>query len=272
MGKSRVVAETGAGQHGVATAAAAAQARDSVPRLHGRDRHGAPVAERGAHAPPRGRGRRRRLGLEDPEGRHQRGHARLDRERRDDPLRPRLRARAASLSFDRPRVPVGDRPRGARAVPPARGTRPARRRRVRGRRLQRDRPVLGVPRLARRALWHRGRRTRPRAGRSRRALFRRSRRRAAWNAHDAAPGRGRSDAADALGLGRPRLSGGRDPSTRRSTTRGAWSTQGSRTTRPWRRSRCCPRRKGFFRRSSPLTRSPSPRSSRGAFRARPGSS
>ena len=52
----------------------------------------------------------------------------------------------ASVSVDRPRVPVGDRPRGARAVPQARRPRSARRRRVRGRRLQRDRPLLGVPR------------------------------------------------------------------------------------------------------------------------------
>ena len=111
--RARVVAETGAGQHGVATAAAAAQARPAVPRLHGRRGHGAPGAERLAHAPARRGGRRRRLGLADPEGRDQRGHARLDGERRDDALRSRLGARPASLPHDRARVPVGDRPRGA---------------------------------------------------------------------------------------------------------------------------------------------------------------
>ena len=58
------------------------EARPPVPRLHGRRGHGAAGAERLAHAAPRRRGRRRGLRLADPEGRDQRGDARLDGERR----------------------------------------------------------------------------------------------------------------------------------------------------------------------------------------------
>ena len=116
----------------------------------GVDGHGAPGAERRPHAPARRRGRRRRLRIEDAEGRDQRGHARLDRERRDDALRARLGARSAPVPDDRPRVPVGHRPRGARAVPQARRPGSAGRGRVRRRRLQRDRTLLRVPLLARR--------------------------------------------------------------------------------------------------------------------------
>ena len=54
MGKSRIVAETGAGQHGVATADGLRAARPAVRGLHGRRRHGAPGAQRRAHAPARG--------------------------------------------------------------------------------------------------------------------------------------------------------------------------------------------------------------------------
>ena len=46
MGKRRIVAETGAGQHGVATATVVRAARPRVPRLHGRRGHGAAGAER----------------------------------------------------------------------------------------------------------------------------------------------------------------------------------------------------------------------------------
>ena len=50
MGKPRVIAETGAGQHGVATAAAARALRARVRRLHGRRGHAPPAPERRAHA------------------------------------------------------------------------------------------------------------------------------------------------------------------------------------------------------------------------------
>ncbi len=56
MGKRRLVAETGAGQHGVATATAAALFGLECVVLHGRSRHGAPGAQRLPHAAARSRG------------------------------------------------------------------------------------------------------------------------------------------------------------------------------------------------------------------------
>jgi tryptophan synthase beta chain len=52
LGKHRIVAETGAGQHGVAAATVALRAR--VRRLHGRRGHAPPAPQRRADAPPRG--------------------------------------------------------------------------------------------------------------------------------------------------------------------------------------------------------------------------
>ena len=49
LGAGRVVAETGAGQHGVATAAACARVGIPCIVLHGRGRRGAPTAQRGPH-------------------------------------------------------------------------------------------------------------------------------------------------------------------------------------------------------------------------------
>ena len=57
MGKTRVIAETGAGQHGVATATAAALFGLECTRLHGRGRHRAPGAQRRPDAAARRRGR-----------------------------------------------------------------------------------------------------------------------------------------------------------------------------------------------------------------------
>ena len=57
MGKTRIIAETGAGQHGVATATAARAVRPAVRRLHGRGGHQAPGAERRPHARCSARGR-----------------------------------------------------------------------------------------------------------------------------------------------------------------------------------------------------------------------
>ena len=56
MGKTRVVAETGAGQHGVATAA-----RAGMYRFHGLGRHEAPAPERHPHGDARGHGGARPL-------------------------------------------------------------------------------------------------------------------------------------------------------------------------------------------------------------------
>ena len=49
MGKPRIIAETGAGMHGVATATLCAQVRPRMRRLHGRGRRRAAEAERAAH-------------------------------------------------------------------------------------------------------------------------------------------------------------------------------------------------------------------------------
>jgi tryptophan synthase beta chain len=65
MGKPRVIAETGAGQHGVATATAAALLGPALHRLHGRRGRRAPGAQRvpmellGAEVRPVESGRRR---------------------------------------------------------------------------------------------------------------------------------------------------------------------------------------------------------------------
>ena len=114
MGKTRLIAETGAGQHGVATAIVGAllgfetviyMGADDVERqqlnvfrmqLMGAERH--PGGQRRA----------------DAEGRDQRGAARLVGELRDHPLSARHGRRAASVPDDGPRIPAGDRPRGAR--------------------------------------------------------------------------------------------------------------------------------------------------------------
>ena len=50
MGKRRIIAETGAGQHGVATATVAARLGPGMRRVHGHRRHGAPAAQRVPHA------------------------------------------------------------------------------------------------------------------------------------------------------------------------------------------------------------------------------
>ena len=66
MGKTRVIAETGAGQHGVATATAAALLGLECAHLHGRGRHRAAGAQRRPHADARRRGRPRPDGQRAP--------------------------------------------------------------------------------------------------------------------------------------------------------------------------------------------------------------
>ena len=139
MGKTRLVAETGAGQHGVATATAAA--------LFGMECKvymGAVDVERQALNVFR----MRLLGAEveavrqrqpHAQGRRQRGDARLGRHRRRHALLPRLGDGPAPVPVDGARAAPGDRRRGPRAVPRADRWRPRRRRGVRRRRLQRRR-------------------------------------------------------------------------------------------------------------------------------------
>ena len=105
MGKKRIIAETGAGQHGVATATVCALLGTGVRDLHGRRGHGAPGAERAAHAAAGRGGARRFVRLEDAQGRHQRGHARLGHQRPDHLLSAGQRARRASLPHHGARFP-----------------------------------------------------------------------------------------------------------------------------------------------------------------------
>ena len=118
-------------------------------RLHGRGGHPPPGAERLQHEAAGRRGAAGQQRLADAPRRHQRGPARLDGQRRDDALHHRLGGRAAPVPADRPRFPVGHRPRGPRAI--ARPDRPAARpgRGLRRRRQQRGRHVLSVHRRRR---------------------------------------------------------------------------------------------------------------------------
>ena len=115
MGKSRVIAETGAGQHGVATATACALlGLECVVYMGTEDmRRQAPNVERmnllGAEVAA-GRGRRAHA-----QGGGQRRDPRLGRQRGEHPLRDRLGGRAGAVPVARPRPAAGDRGRGARA-------------------------------------------------------------------------------------------------------------------------------------------------------------
>ncbi len=206
MGKRRIIAETGAGQHGVATATAAALMGLECCVFMGRvdmERQRLNVIRMrmlGAEVRPVDTGTRH------PQARHQRGHPRLGDQRAHDPLRDRLGRRPGPVPGDRGRPAVGDRRRGPRAG--ARRGRAAAGDRggLRGRRLERDRDLPGLPgrrgrRPGRRRGGRRGHRHRParrlaRAGRPGRA---------ARLALVPAPGPRRPGRRGPLDLGRPRL-------------------------------------------------------------------
>ncbi len=144
MGKPRIIAETGAGQHGVASATAAAlfglscqvymgeedvrRQKLNVFRMRAMGTEVIPVTT-GSRTSARCR---------------QRGDARLDGERRDHALHHRERSWAASLSVDRSRFPILHRSRNQKPMPGT--TRPPARRggRMRRRRQQRGGDVLSV--------------------------------------------------------------------------------------------------------------------------------
>ncbi len=115
MGKRRIIAETGAGQHGVATATVCARQGLECVVYMGEEDIQPPVAQRLSHEAARRRGAPGQRGQPDAQRRHQRGAARLGDQRRDDPLSHRLRCRAASLPAYRARLPVGDWSRDARS-------------------------------------------------------------------------------------------------------------------------------------------------------------
>ena len=79
MKKRRIIAETGAGQHGVATATACALFDLPCVVYMGAHRHRAAKAERLPHETARRRSRAGAFGHGDPEGRNERGVARLGR-------------------------------------------------------------------------------------------------------------------------------------------------------------------------------------------------
>ena len=115
MGKTRIIAETGAGMHGVATATLVRQIRPALHRLHGLGGRRAAEAERAADEDARRRGSRRRIRLQDAEGCDERGVARLGRQCARHVLLHRHGGRAASLPGHGARFPVDHRPRDARA-------------------------------------------------------------------------------------------------------------------------------------------------------------
>ena len=121
MGKQRIIAETGAGQHGVATATAAAHFGLECVVYMGKvdmERQSLNVARmrfpRGKSGPRHRRGRH-------VERSDQRSNARLGHQRPHDFLHPRQRARLAPLPDDGAGFSPGDRRGGAAADPGAGG-------------------------------------------------------------------------------------------------------------------------------------------------------
>ena len=120
MGKTRVIAETGAGQHGVATATACGLPRPRLRRLHGRGRHRAAGAQRRPDAAARRRGGPGEVRLAAP--------SRTRSTRRSATGSPasttphyllRHRGRAAPVPGDGARLLPRHRRRGPRPVPRA---------------------------------------------------------------------------------------------------------------------------------------------------------
>ncbi|MEI2677370.1 MAG: pyridoxal-phosphate dependent enzyme [Burkholderiaceae bacterium] len=73
MGKTRgIIAETGAGQHGVAVATVCARFGLPCEVYMGRDRRRAPIAQRRAHVHARGQGQSRHVGRRHAQGCHER--------------------------------------------------------------------------------------------------------------------------------------------------------------------------------------------------------
>ena len=205
MGKTRIIAETGAGQHGVATATACALLGPRVHRLHGLRGHPPPDAQRPAHGAA---GRDRSAGVD--------AGARTLKEAVSAAIRDWVTnvgdthyvigscvgpAPFPAIVRDLQRV-IGDEAR-AQMLERA-GRLPAARRRLRRRRLERDRHLRPVRRRRRRRAGRRrggGRRARHAAPR-RAADRRRPRRRPARLLLGDHAGRGRPDPRGALDLRR----------------------------------------------------------------------
>ena len=156
MGKTRLIAETGAGQHGVATATAAALFGMECEVFMGRE-----DIERQAlnvyrmrllgstvHSVESGTGTLKDAVSETmrewtrAEGRRQRDDARVDAPHRRHALRPRLVHGAAPLPYDSARLPGRHIEGDKRTAGAGRGQAARRRARMRRRRLERDRDLL----------------------------------------------------------------------------------------------------------------------------------
>jgi hypothetical protein len=126
MGKKRVIAETGAGQHGVATATVCALLGLECVVYMGDVDMERQESEREAHEAAGCGCVRRLVGVEDAQRRDQRGHARLGHERADDLLSAGQRARRASLPHHGARLSSLHQPRDESANPAKRraGCRP----------------------------------------------------------------------------------------------------------------------------------------------------
>ena len=277
MGKTRVIAETGAGPARRRDRDRVRAPRPRVRRLHGRRGRRAPGPQRLPDEAPRRDGRARDGRLEDAQGRDQRGDARLGRDDGDDALRPRLRARAAPVPDDGARFPAVIGREAKRQCRRAFGRLPGPPRRVRGRRLERDRAFPRVPRRTAASRWSASRRAgaslepgehAARFGPGSVGVLHGTRTLILQDAGGPGP-------PDALGLGRARLPGGRararaprraraaratspcrtrtrsPPSTGSRRPRG--SSRPSRRRMPWRgRLREAPRRPGKNIRREPL--------------------
>ncbi len=228
-------------------------ARPGVRRLHGQRGRPPSGAERGAHAAARRHGRARRERLAHPQGRPERGLARLGRQRARHVLRHRLGRRPGAVPRHGARLPGGDRPGDAEPGAPALRPPAGRGGGLRRRRLQRHGHLPRLPRAPGAA--HR----------------RRSRRRRA-STHATAPRSPAAAPACCTARSRTccRTPGGRSPRRTRSrpgwttpasapSTPGSWRADARRTPRPqtqrrWRRSRPWP----SWRASSLRWRAPTP--------------
>ena len=103
MGKDRIIAETGAGQHGVATANRGSKVRYGMRSLYGRGRYSETSPERFSHEIVGYNGDAGQLWLMYPQGRNQRRFPRLGDECSDDILSNRICRGSPPVSDDRPR-------------------------------------------------------------------------------------------------------------------------------------------------------------------------
>ena len=254
MGKTRVIAETGAGQHGVATATACALlGLECVVYMGEVDtrRQALNVARMrllGAEVVPV------TLGLAHAQGRDQRGAARLGDPRRHHALPARDGRGPAPVPDDGARLPPGDRPGGPRAGAGAHRAAARRDRGVRRRRVERDRHLPRVPRRPRRAARRlRARRRRRRDRAARRDPVGGLAGRAARRDELPAAGRRRPDGRVVLDLGGAGLPGRRAGARAAQGPRAGRSTGRSPTPRRWTPSRCSAAPRGSSRRSRART-------------------